>query len=149
MDGYSSHLPSDPKPGIRHYYGDHIRFLLLAAAVVAFVALPIWGNLLPFGLFVQIAGGLILVLLAGLTNPHSKTIMVLNVLATGIGALLVEATAITYHAIDSLQLLLVREVEVILLVLAFYFAVKTARSMFQHKVGETERPWEFDTPPTE
>lgn len=149
MDGYSSHLSQQPKTGIRHYYGDYIRILLLSAAVVAFVALPLFGNLLPFGLLVQIAGGLILVLLAGLTNPHSKTIMVLNVIATGIGALLVEATAITYHARDSIQLLLVREIEVVLLVLAFYFAVKTARSMFLHKVGEAERPWEFDKTPTE
>jgi hypothetical protein len=149
MDTYSSHRASDPKPGIRHYYGDQIRFLLLAAAVLSFIAIPIWGNLLPLGLFAQITGGLILVLLAGLINPHSKIVMVLAAAATGVGALLVEATAITYHRIDPIQLLLVREIEVILLVLAFYFAVKTARSMFLHKVGETERPWEFDKTSTE
>ncbi|MEK7511038.1 MAG: hypothetical protein AAB582_02295 [Patescibacteria group bacterium] len=148
-DGYSDYKMNEPKPGIRHYYGDYVRFCFLAAAVVSFVALPLWGDLLPFGLFAQITGGLILVLLAGLTNPHSKVIMVLNAIAAGVGALLVEATAITRHAIDPVQLLLVREIEVVLLVLAFYFAVKTARSMFLHKVGETERPWEFDKTPTE
>lgn len=148
-DGYSDYKAQTPRLGIPHYYGDHIRFCFLAAAVVSFIALPIWGDVLPFGLFIQITGGLVLVLLAGLTNPHSKTVMVLNVAAAGIGALLVEATAITYHARDSIQLLLVREIEVVLLVLAFYFAVKTARSMFLHKVGETERPWEFEKTPTE
>ena len=148
-DGYSDFKASEPKPMIRHYYGDYIRFCFLAAAVVSFIALPLWGYLLPLGLVAQIAGGLILVLLAGLTNPHGKLIMVLNAVASGVGALLIEITAINYRAIDSLQLLIVREVEVVLLVLAFYFAVKTARSMFLHKVGEVERPWEFDTKPTE
>ena len=131
-------------PEIRHYYGDRVRFAFLAAAVLSFVSIPFWGLILPIGLTLQVAGGLALVLLAGLTNPHSRAVLILDAIAAGAGALLIEVTAINYRHIDPLALLIVREIEVVLLVLAFYYSVKTVRAMYQHKVGKLDLPWDFE-----
>jgi hypothetical protein len=70
---------------------------------------------------------------------------VLDAVAAGVGALVLEITAINFHKIDSLQLLIVREIEVVLLLLAFYYSVKTARAMFQGKIGKAAEPQEFNS----
>lgn len=131
-------------PAVEHYYGDRVRQLFLVSALFSFIAIPLWGSLLPLSLFLQICGGLVLVLLAGLTNPHSKAIMIVNAIASGLGALLIEVTVVEFRLEQSLQLLILREAEVLLLLVAFYLSVKTARAMFLGKVGQMDRPWEFE-----
>jgi hypothetical protein len=128
---------------VEHYYGDRLRLSILIAAIVSFVALPLYGDVLHFGIAAQVLGGLILVLLAGLTNPHSKPVIIADVLATGIGAFLLEVTAITYYSIDSTALFFTREFEAILLMIAFYYSVKTARAMYLNIVGKIPGIQEF------
>lgn len=129
-------LPTEPK--IPHYWGDFVRQFFVAAAVVSVVVLPVWGDILPFGHLVQIAGILLLVLLAGITNPKSEMILIYDAAVSGIGVLLVEATAINYYHYDSYILFLAREVVSVLLLFAFYFSVKTIRAMSMHQLGKTD-----------
>lgn len=132
------------KHDIQHYYGDHVRSLLIAVAVLSIVAIPFIGDLLPFGALWQVGAAVILVLVAGLINPHSKLIMLCGAIITGMGVLLLELTVASSYASDSLILLVTREAAALALLFAFYFSVKTLRAMMQGKVGQTERPWEFD-----
>lgn len=128
---------------IAHYHGDRVRELFLAGAVLSFVALPIWGNLLPFGTFVQVSAGLLLVLLAGLTNPHSKGVLMLDTLFSGLSVLLLESAAISLRATETWPLFIIREVSALLLLIAFYFCVKTLRAMSLGKIGKPGDPNEF------
>lgn len=129
---------------IPHYYGDYVRQLFLGCAVLSAVAIPVWGNLVPFGTVVQVASALLLVLLAGITNPHSKMVMLYNVVVSGTGVLLLESAAISFYSVDSTGLFVCREAAAIALLFAFYFGIKTLRAMSLGKVGRQERPWEFE-----
>jgi len=129
---------------IEHYYGDYVRALFLGAAVLSAVAIPLFGDLLPFGTFVQVGSALLLVLLAGLTNPHSRVLMVYDVVVSGLGVFLLESAAISFYAADTAQLFAAREVGALALLFAFYFSIKTLRAMMLGKVGKMEKPWEFE-----
>ncbi len=130
---------------ISHYYGDFVREFFVGVAILSLVAIPIFGDLLPFGLLPQIASTLLLVFLAGITNPRSKGIFVANAIVAAIGALLLEATAISLYAIDSTPLFVAREAAAIALMFAFYYSVKTLRAMMFGYIG-THRPLKFDEP---
>ncbi len=129
---------------IPHYYGDHVRMLFLGAALVSFIVMPLWGNLLPFGTFAQVAAGLLLVLLAGLTHPRGKVVLLINAFFAGVSVFLLESMAITHYASESLELFLAREASAILLLVAFYFSVKTFRALQLGKIGKSERLGEFN-----
>jgi hypothetical protein len=138
--------PSPPTfgfPKIPHYHGDTVRMLFILVAVLSAVAIPLWGDLLPFGLIPQLAGILILVLLAGLTNPHSETVMWINTVVAGLGVLVLEASAISFYNVDPIGLFFAREVSVVLLLIAFYFSIKTVRAMTQGKIGHRVDIGEF------
>src|SRR3989338_11021214 len=83
---------------IEHYYGDYVRALFLGVAVLSAVAIPLFGDLLPFGTFAQVGCALLLVLLAGLTNPHSRVLMVYDVVVSGLGVFLLESAAISFYS---------------------------------------------------
>ena len=129
---------------IPHYYGDYVRALFLGAAVLSVVAIPLFGDLLPFGTFAQVGSALLLVLLAGLTNPHSRMLMIYDVVVSGIGVFLLESAAILLYTADTPELFAAREAAALALLFAFYFSVKTLRAMSLGKVGRMERPWEFE-----
>lgn len=119
-----------PSPSVVHYYGDYVRQIFIASAVIMAVALPLWGSLLPnFPIIVEVTMIVVLVALAGLTSPRSKLIMTINALLSGIGAILLEYAAITNYSSDSFMIFTAREAAAILLLFALYFSVKTIRAM--------------------
>ena len=151
MNGDSTGNPQEPlfslslsNRRISHYYGDYVRQLFVAAAAVTFIAIPLFGDLLPYGTFFQVACAIVAVLLGGLTNPHGKIVLWVDALFSGLGVLYLEATAITFYPTQSTELFLAREAAAILLLFAFYFSVKTVRSMSQGKVGHFFEAGEFD-----
>lgn len=115
---------------IPHYYGDSIRIFFLVIAVFWGVTTPTYGNLLPFGLVWEIVGLVLLVLLAGLTNPKGEWVMLYNAVVSGIGLFLFEAAAIRFYAIEPFPAFLMREAIAFLFLLAFYLSVKTVRAMW-------------------
>ncbi len=129
---------------VEHYYGDHVRAFFVGTAVLVAVAMPIYGNLLPLSNLFGILFVIILVLLAGLTNPHGPTVLVADTCIAAIGILIFEATAISLYASATLPLFVCREAATLLLLFAFYFSVKTLRAMALGKIGTVDRPWEFE-----
>jgi len=129
---------------IPHYYGDYVRVLFVAVAVLSAVAVPVFGDLLLFGTLTQVLCALLLVLLAGLTHPHSAMLSLYNSVVSAIGVILLQSAAISLYSADSFELFLTREVAALLLLFAFYFSVKTLRAFAQGKLGKVERPWEFE-----
>ena len=123
-----------PYRHVEHYYGDRVRELFVATAVVSLVCIPLWGDLLPFGTFVQILAPLVLVLLAGLTNPFGTMIHVYDAIVAALGTILVEYTAVELYHVQSVELFAAREVAALLLLFAFYWSVKTARAKAQGKL---------------
>ncbi len=131
---------------IPHYYGDYVRILFVATAMLSFVAMPLWGDLLPFvNTSLQIAAPLLLVLLAGLTSARNVLTMIANATIAAMSALLLEYAAITYSQTGAhgAELFIAREVAVILMLAALYFSVKTVRAMNSGKLGHMNSPLEF------
>lgn len=131
------------KKNVPHYYGDSVRNMFIASAVIYTVSLPLFGSLLPFSVYIGIALVLLLVFLAGITNPHSQLLMFVNVLVAGIGVYLMQTAAISFFNQDSSILFILRQAVVILLLIAFYDSVKTARNMLIGKIGSAPAPNEF------
>lgn len=132
----SSHIP--------HYYGDYVRVIFIVAAALAAFAIPVWGDVLPVGTFPQVAGIVILVVLAGLTNPHGTFILWVDAIVSAIGVLFIENTAIALYSIDEIALFFARELIVLLLLFAMYFSIKTVRAISMHQIGHTVEVGEFD-----
>jgi len=114
---------------IPHYYGDEVRGLLIAIAVISTIAIPIWKNFLPVSIAIQVGIIVILVILAGLTSPDKRWTMTLDAGAAAVGVTAFEATAVIYYQDSSMILFLVREVVALLFLSALYFSIKTLRGM--------------------
>lgn len=131
---------------IPHYYGDYVRVFFITAAILAAFGIPVFGPVVPVGAFIQVAGIVILVLLAGLTNPHGIFVLWLDAIVAGLGVLFLESAAISLYSIDQLGVFFGREIMVILLLLALYFSIKTLRAIARHQLGHTESLGEFNEP---
>jgi hypothetical protein len=129
--------------GVVHYHGDWIRRLFIASAALFLFAIPLAGNVLPFGTNVQIGASILLVVLAGLTNPHGSFWIYCDAAFAALSVFLLESAAIFYFRSDSAALFVVRETGAILLLFALYFSIKTARAMLLHTVGVSEKENEF------
>jgi len=134
---------------IPHYYGDYVRVFFVTAAILAAFGIPVFGQVVPVGAFLQVLGIVALVLLAGLTNPHGVFVLWLDAIVSAIGVILLESAAISLYSIDQLGVFFGREIMVILLLLALYFSIKTLRAIAQHQLGHTESLGEFNEPEEE
>lgn len=130
--------------GIPHYYGDYVRSLFIAMAVLSFVVMPVLGDLLPFGVVASVGASLLMVLLAALTSPRSQLVMIANATISGVSVVLLETFAVVLQHTQSVQLFLAREAGVLLMLGALYFSVKTVRAMLSGKIGHSDTPLEFD-----
>src|SRR3989344_5226358 len=112
---YRPHYPRFEQ--IPHYYGDVVRMLFLVAAVM--------------------------VMLAATTNPWSVMVMRLNAVVSGVGAVVFEYWALTNYQTGSPIEFALRQVIALMCVFAFYFALKTLRSMLMGTVGKEADLTEF------
>jgi hypothetical protein len=134
----------DWRRDIPHYYGDYVRSFFIATAVLSFIATPLWGDLLPFGIIPQVGAAVLLVILAGVTTARNMPIMVLNAVYAAISVILLESYAIKLYHAQSTQLFIAREAGVLLMLAALYFSVKTVRAMLTGKLGHEDTALEFD-----
>jgi hypothetical protein len=69
--------------------------------------------------------------------------MFANVAVSGVGVYLMQTAAISFFGIDSSVLFFLRQIVVILLLIAFYHSVKSVRNMMIGKIGDEATPGEF------
>jgi hypothetical protein len=129
---------------IRHYYGDSVRTMFVISAIVYAISIPLFGSLLPIDVYAGVGVVLLLVFLAGITNPHSKILMFANVAVAGIGAYLMQTAAISFFDTDSSILFFLRQLVALLLLFAFYQSIKSVRNMMLGKIGDEPVKGEFD-----
>lgn len=130
-------------PSVRHYYGDIVRIIfVLSAAVVGLIA-PLGGSV-GVGLLVAMPIVLILIVLAGFTNPHSTSIMVLDTLAAALGLIVAEIFAITSYVNKEMLTFLTFETLSVMMLIALYFSAKNVRAAMMGKIGKIDGVGEFD-----
>ncbi|OGN28687.1 MAG: hypothetical protein A3A33_01930 [Candidatus Yanofskybacteria bacterium RIFCSPLOWO2_01_FULL_49_25] len=118
----------------RFYYGDTIRQLFIATAIVMLLTLPFFSHILPAQL--TIAGIFIVGLGAGLTNPSRWwTIAFDAAIATcSLGVFEYYAVAEYQTANPSLLFVIINQGTALLFFLALYFSVKTLRNYYLQRI---------------
>lgn len=120
-----------------HYYGDAVRKLFLAAALIMLIGLPLVNDYLTVRTALSVIGILILGLAAGLTNPKQILDGVLNASISTVGLVIFETEAVAaYHQYGIGNILfLINLVLSFIFLLALYYSMKTLRGMLLTKKG--------------
>ncbi len=126
----------DPKREVKnmHYYGDKIRVLYIVMSFIMLVASPFVKNLLPFPAFLSIFGFLLLTIIAGIINPKTKTIIILNFIVSIILVIVFGKEAIvTYKGDIKNVFFLLNFILSIGSLFALYYSSKTVRGVMLYK----------------
>lgn len=115
---------------LSHYYGDKVRQLFIAGAIIMAVFLPFFGHEIPSVASVSIVAILVLGVAAGLTSPKRRLTSLLDVLIS-LGAVVVfERVALEVYNLAGLNLFFViNQALAIIFLVALYYATKTMRGM--------------------
>ena len=132
-----------PFGSVNHYYGDVVRMLFVAVAIMIGVAVPFSGEL-RMGALIGAPSIVALLVLAGITNPHGKMVLVLNALIAGAGVIFTQLVALSAFGAQQYPFFAFIECMSVLLMAALYLSIKTVRAMAAHKIGKVDGVDEFD-----
>jgi hypothetical protein len=114
-----------------HYYGDSMRALLIAVAVIMLITMPFFTGLLPQPLFFSVLAVLGLVILAGLVSPRHKWVVAVSTFAAALAFI-----AFQLYALSAFRQLgfgsaffLVNELLALLSIIATYLGIKSVRGL--------------------
>ena len=119
----------------KHYYGDVVRFLFLAAAVIMLVTLPFLNPNLPVPLIFSILIILSIGLVAGVTNPLQKSTSFITTGISAIALIVFEYYAVTTYINTSYTniLFIVNQILALIFLFALYYSTKTLRAKLIEK----------------
>lgn len=119
-----------------HYYGDIIRILFFISAIIMLLTLPWLQTAIPVSIYISMLAIMVLLLIAGLTNPVQQYIAVINVVVSTSGLVIFEYFAATTYTTADTLFFLVNQTLAVLFLFAFYYAVKTLRGEVLRKRAE-------------
>lgn len=147
--------------GVKHYWGDATRQLLVVAAVIIMIASPFYVGIFGPSLLLNVIAVLVIVAFAALTNPFKRWVIMGDAVIAGIGVAIFGGSAIlTYQSTGFVDAAASLGLGLVFLA-AFYFAMKTLRAMLLEQVetdessdddrGSRDERWERsdDDTPTE
>lgn len=120
---------------IAHYYGDTVRELLLAGAILMLLSSPLYANVLTAEFPLEVLGAIIAVCFAALTSPQKKWVMIGNAIITGVALVIFQSWAVLDLDLSNPIAFVLREALAIVALFALYFSVKTVRAMMLHQIG--------------
>jgi hypothetical protein len=121
----------------RHYYGDIVRKLFLAAGVLMLATLAIFSSLITVSLPFSVAAIIVLAFLSGLESPNHKTIVMINTMAAAIGCGFFQYTAVQYYLSSTTSMdidwayFAVNQALAFIFFIALYYSSKTVRAWKQ------------------
>lgn len=111
-----------------HYYGDVVRILFFLACILLILGLPLINGIIPVSLHVSIFSILILIFVAGLTNPAQKWVSIIDAIVSSVGFIVFEYYAVlTFSNGEDFLFFLINQTLSVLFLFSFYFATKTVR----------------------
>lgn len=124
--------------GMFHYYGDAVRLLFLSAAILLILG-ETTGADLPLSAGGAIAGGIILVISAGLTNPQQEWIHWANELIAVAGTFIFSLSSVQHWRQGGgifTPSYFFTEVIAILFLISLYYTTKTIRGIEMRPMRE-------------
>ncbi|MBM3272553.1 hypothetical protein FJY94_04745 [Candidatus Kaiserbacteria bacterium] len=123
----------DREPGVRHYWGDAVRQLLVLAAVAIMLGSPFYTRLFGANLILNVFAVLVIVAFAALTSPLKHWVIMGDAVIAGLGVTVFGSLAIAsyqYSLVDSVASLALS----LVFLSAFYFSIKTLRAMLLRQI---------------
>lgn len=117
---------------LRHYYGDLVRKLFLAAAIFMLIMLPFMNRFLEVPLYISILIAIGISIFAGITNPVQTWAAVLDFIIALIGSITAEYYAVMGYTNYSVyhRTFWANQILAIIFLIALYYSTKTVRGMF-------------------
>src|SRR3989344_3610993 len=134
-------------PTVPHYYGDIVRQLFIAGALLILIGAPFYADTLSVELPYEMVAALVLAALAALVNPHSKPLLLANAVAAGVCLLVYEHWALTQYDTSTWTQFILRELIALIFLIAFYFSLKTVRAFILRQIGKYAKVAKFGEDP--
>ena len=115
-----------------HYYGDIVRRLFMAAALIMLIGLPIFNDRLPAPLFESITAVIALGLFAGLTSPAKISMSIIDTAICIAGIFIFEYYAVQWPSVYDM-LFWFNQVLALVFFAALYYSVKSWRARLLDK----------------
>jgi hypothetical protein len=114
----------------QHYYGDIVRYLFLAAAVIMIITLPLFSKEINFPVLFSVIGIAVLGVAAGLSNPKQFISSLINLIISLLGFIIFLYTAThTYQQSGVADKFVLTDIILSAIFLfAIYFSMKTLRA---------------------
>lgn len=123
---------------IKHYYGNLVRVIFIAGAVLMVIGLPTMTRILDLPVALSIAGIVVLVVAAGFTNPAVQVSLVANAVISIIYTIAFAYVAWHLYTNRSVHqsFLVVNQIATIAFLVASYFSVKSWRGALVQEIAE-------------
>lgn len=127
-----------PTVSFRHYYGNIIRYIFLATALIMIIGLPLFQNFLGIPKILSVIGIAVLGIAAGFTNPKLMISLVINFFISLFGFIIfLYSAASSYQgATRDDKYLLASIVLAAMFLFAVYYSMKTLRSALLEEMTE-------------
>lgn len=114
----------------QHYYGDVVRYLFLAAAVIMIITLPLFSREVNFPIIISVIGIAVLGVAAGLSNPKQFSSSLINLIISLFGFMIFLYTAVNsyQHSGVADKFILTDIILSTIFIFAIYFSMKTLRA---------------------
>ena len=121
-----------PRLEIPHYHGDNTRILFVMSAILIIVAKST-GAYLPLSTTVAVIAAIVLVIVAGITNPRQGEIHWINALLAASGTIIFGVSAINHYRAGVGLLdpsFIYVEILALLSLISLYFTTRTIRGFY-------------------
>jgi len=122
-EGNQPHTPDESA----HYYGDLVRKLFMAAAVIMLIGLPFFHDYIPVPVNYSVLGIILLGIFAGLVNPKLYLVTLLNTMIATVALIAFEFYAIKSFTQQQSFFFVINELLAIIFLFALYYSTKTLR----------------------
>ena len=126
QNSFSAAPDVDKKLERRHYHANYIRALFFTAAIIMLIFSPFFKETIALSIILMIFG-VVLIVLAGITNRQLKGIFFINVLASLFIIVILEFISFNVTFLQHPYLVLMDQFVSLILLIALYYCLRTLR----------------------
>lgn len=123
------HRKLAPPAALRHYYGDRVRQLFLTAGLIMLLCLPFFSAHIPIPGFISLLAIIFIAVVAGVTNPMLRPVMILDIVVSLIALISFEYFAMKQYGQVPPILFGINQALALIFFFALYLSTKTFRGV--------------------
>ena len=133
-------------PKITHYYGETVRQLFLAAAVLMLVGAPLYAEDIALQGPELVIAAIVLAIVAGVMSPQMRLAKLASIIVSIVGAIIFELWALTGYLATGVPSIafLIRQAIALVFFLALYLSIKTSSADIDRQLDTESIDEDFD-----